>query len=97
MGLSGGLVPCPDALGIMVIAIGLNRIGLGLIVAFSAGPAAVLIGLGILLVRSRALVERVAGRGRRWSRALPLASAVIVTTLGAGVTLSGLITYLGHG
>jgi ABC-type nickel/cobalt efflux system permease component RcnA len=37
MGVSGGLVPCPEALGIMVIAIGLNRIllGLGLIVAFS--------------------------------------------------------------
>ncbi|MEZ4684090.1 MAG: hypothetical protein R2932_58765 [Caldilineaceae bacterium] len=41
MGVSGGLVPCPEALGIMVIAIGLNRIllGLGLIVSFSFGLA----------------------------------------------------------
>ena len=97
MGVSGGLVPCPEALGIMVIAIGLNRIllGLGLIVSFSFGLAAVLIVIGILLVRSRSLVERFGGIGSRWSSALPLCSAVIVTVLGIGITLSGLATYLG--
>jgi ABC-type nickel/cobalt efflux system permease component RcnA len=97
MGVSGGLLPCPEALGVMVIAIGLNRIllGLGLIVAFSFGLAAVLIVIGILLVRSRSLVERLGGIGSRWSSALPLASALIVTTLGVGITLSGLATYLG--
>lgn len=96
MGISGGLVPCPEALGIMVIAIGINRIllGLGLIVAFSFGLAAVLIIIGILLVRSRSLVERFGGISGRWSRALPLASAVIVTVLGVGITVSGLVTYL---
>ena len=97
MGVSGGLVPCPEALGIMVIAIGLNRIllGLGLIVSFSFGLAAVLIVIGILLVRSRSLVERFGGLSSRWSSALPLASAVIVTVLGVGIMLSGLVTYLG--
>ncbi len=97
MGVSGALVPCPEALGIMVIAIGLNRIvlGLGLIVAFSIGLAAVLIGIGILLVRSRSLVERVGGIGSRWSSAVPLASAVLVTALGVGITVSGLLSYLG--
>ena len=101
MGVSGGLVPCPEALGIMVIAIGLNRIllGLGLIVSFSFGLAAVLIALGVLLVRSRSLVERFGGLGGRaqWApgSALPLASAVIVTLLGVGITLGGLAAYLG--
>ena len=97
MGVSGGLVPCPEALGITVIAIGLNRIllGLGLIVSFSFGLAAVLIVIGILLVRSRSLVERFGGISSRWSSALPLWSAVIVTVLGIGMTLSGLATYLG--
>lgn len=44
IGISGGIVPCPEALGIMVIAVGLNRIvfGAGLIVSFSLGIAAVL-------------------------------------------------------
>lgn len=96
MGVSGGLVPCPEALGVMIIAVGLNRVvlGLGLIVSFSFGLAAVLIGLGILLVRSRSLVERFSGIGSGWTRGLPLGSAVIVTVLGIGITLSGLETYL---
>ena len=99
LGVSGGLLPCPEALGIMIIAIGLNRIllGLGLIVSFSFGLAAVLIIIGILLVRSRSLVERFGGAAGRWSSALPLFSALIVTALGLGITLSGLATYLGRG
>jgi len=97
MGVSGGLVPCPEALGIMIIAIGLNRIllGLGLIVSFSFGLAAVLIAIGILLVRSRTLLERVGGFNGRWSNALPLASAIIVTVLGIGITFGAIATYWG--
>ena len=70
-------------------------LGLGLIVSFSFGLAAVLIVIGILLVRSRSLVERFGGLGSRWSSALPLASAVLVTVLGAGIIFNGLTTYLG--
>ncbi len=96
MGVSGGLVPCPEALGIMIIAVGLNRIllGLGLIVSFSVGLAAVLIAIGILLVRSRSLVERVGGMSGRLSRGLPLGSAVLVTALGVGITLGGISAYI---
>ena len=54
-----------------------------------------LIIIGILLVRSRSLVERFGGMGGRWSSALPLASAVIVTVLGIGITLRGMTAYLG--
>ncbi len=92
MGVSGGLVPCPEALGIMIIAVGLDRIalGLGMIVSFSLGLAAVLIGLGIMLVRSRSLVDRIGRIGGRWTEGLPLGSAIIVTVLGLGITFSGL-------
>jgi len=97
LGISGGLVPCPEALGVMLIAIGLNRIllGLGLIVAFSFGLAAVLIVIGILLVRSKSLLERLGGVGGRWQKWLPLASAVIVTVLGLGIVAKGVLAYLG--
>lgn len=96
MGIAGGLVPCPEALGIMIVAIGLNRIllGLGLIVAFSFGLAAVLMIIGILLVRSRSLIERVAGLGGRWSGGLQLGSAAIVTALGAVIAIKGVLAYL---
>ena len=96
MGVSGGLVPCPEALGVMLIAIGLGRIGLGLvlIVAFSLGLAAVLITIGILLVRCKSRLDRLGKPGSAWQRLLPLVSAVIVTVLGVGIALKGLMSYV---
>jgi ABC-type nickel/cobalt efflux system permease component RcnA len=95
MGVSGGLVPCPEALGVMLIAIGLGRIGLGLalIVAFSLGLAAVLIAIGILLVRCKSRLNRLGKPGSPWQRLLPLVSAAVVTLLGVGIVVNGLIAY----
>ena len=95
MGVSGGLVPCPEALGVMLIAVGLGRIGLGLalIVAFSFGLAAVLIAMGILLVRFRGKLDRLVKPKSTWQGWLPLVSAVVVTVLGVGVVLKGLMSY----
>ncbi|MGC4191998.1 MAG: hypothetical protein QM589_12675, partial [Thermomicrobiales bacterium] len=99
MGVSGGLVPCPEALGIMILAVGLNHIalGLGLIVAFSIGLATVLIGLGILLVRSRRLLDRIGKRGTAFQQWLPLTSATVVLLLGIGITAKGLASVNGLG
>jgi len=96
MGVSGGLVPCPEALGVMLVAIGLDRIalGLGLIVAFSVGLAAVLIAIGIMLVRFRGGLDRLSKPASHWQRLLPLVSAVIVTVLGVGIALEGLMSYV---
>ena len=96
MGVSGGLVPCLEALGVMLIAISLDRtvLGLGLILAFSFGLAVVLIAIGILLVRSRSRLDRLGKLGSLWQRLLPLASAVVVTLLGAGIVLKGLTAYM---
>jgi nickel/cobalt exporter len=96
MGVSGGLVPCPEALGVMLIAIGLGRIGLGLalIVAFSVGLAVVLIAIGILLVRCKSRwLDRLGKPGSSWQRLLPLVSAAVVTLLGVGIVLKGLLAY----
>ncbi len=96
LGISGGLVPCPEALGIMLIAIGLNRIllGLGMVVAFSFGLAAVLIIIGVLLVRAKSLLDKAGRLGSRWQTALPVVSAALVTLLGLGILIKGLLPYL---
>ena len=39
--------------------------------------------------------QRVGALGGRWSGAVPLGGAVIVTALGVGIALNGLVTYLG--
>jgi ABC-type nickel/cobalt efflux system permease component RcnA len=96
LGISGGLAPCPEALGVMVIAVGLNRIllGLGLVVAFSFGLAAVLIVIGILLVRTKSLLDRLGRVGSRWQTILPIVSAVMATLLGLGILVRGMLSYL---
>ena len=49
LGVTGIIVPCPPALGVLLSAVALNRVGFGLflIVAFSLGLAAVLIAVGM--------------------------------------------------
>lgn len=92
LGISGGIVPCPGALMILLLAVGLDRIALGLVllVVFSFGLAAVLITVGVLFVKARPLVERFSGDGR-WIQRLPMASSVFIIFVGIAITLKTLI------
>jgi ABC-type nickel/cobalt efflux system permease component RcnA len=96
MGVSGGLTPCPEAIAILLVAVGLNRIvmGLGLIVAFSVGLASVLCLLGLAIVRSHGLVDNFGTMGRRTQRLLPICSAIAVTVLGLVISAKGVLPYL---
>jgi ABC-type nickel/cobalt efflux system permease component RcnA len=66
-----------------MISISLRRIGLGLaiLMAFSLGLAAVLISIGVAMVLAAPLMQKMTGQGRL-IRALPVASAAVVTVLG---------------
>jgi ABC-type nickel/cobalt efflux system permease component RcnA len=92
LGISGGLIPCPEALVVLLITIALNRIALGLVVlvSFSLGLASVLVTVGILLVVAKPLMARFTGGGKVL-RILPVASAAIVTLLGCGIAVKGLM------
>jgi nickel/cobalt exporter len=87
LGISGGIVPCPAALVVLLSAVSLNRIGFGLllIVAFSAGLAAVLILIGILMVYARDFMSRFRTESRILTRWLPVASSTIITLFGFGL------------
>lgn len=93
MGVSAGIIPCPEALSVLLLAIGLNRTALGLlmIVAFSVGLAAVLVGLGLLLATTGPALSGISGRRFTWVTArLPLFSAIVVAVLGGAMTVSGI-------
>ncbi len=87
LGISGGLVPCPDAIAILLVAVAINRIllGLALIISFSLGLAVVLIVIGLLMVNSRRLFNRI-GFLDQLAPIMPIVSAVIVLALGFGLT-----------
>ena len=84
LGISGGIVPCVDALIGLLFAISLNKLVWGLIIlsAFSLGLAAVLVAIGILMVMAKPLMERFTGEGV-WLQRLPMISAAVVILLGA--------------
>ena len=92
LGISGGIVPCTGALVILLLAVALHRIAFGLLllVAFSVGLAAVLIAVGVLIVKARPLVERFSGDGR-WIQRLPIASAVVIIAVGCAITFKTLM------
>ena len=91
LGVSGGLVPCPAALVLLLGAISLDRLGFGmvLVVAFSAGLAIVLTGIGLVMIYARKLFERFSFEARV-PRLLPVVSASIITLAGAGIALAAL-------
>ncbi|HIE04278.1 MAG TPA: hypothetical protein EYP61_05915 [Candidatus Latescibacteria bacterium] len=91
LGISGGLVPCPGALVILLTAVALNRIalGLGLIVLFSLGLASVLITIGMLTVLTRSFIARFTGEGKL-VRYLPPVSSVVIILLGLVITFRSL-------
>ncbi len=100
LGISGGLVPCWDAIILLGMAVTAQKLWLGLplLLAFSAGLAAVLVAVGIAVVKARGLIVRAReaqadGTGEvslgRWDatlerlgRVLPLVSAVAIIAIG---------------
>jgi ABC-type nickel/cobalt efflux system permease component RcnA len=94
LGITGGIIPCPAALVVLLSAFALHRIGLGffLIITFSLGLAAVLIGFGMLMVYGRRFLGRLQVNGPLTTRWLPVASAAFMTVLGAGIAVRAFLT-----
>jgi ABC-type nickel/cobalt efflux system permease component RcnA len=88
VGVSGGLLPCPSALVVLLAAISLHRIGFGilLIVAFSAGLALTITGVGLVAVLARSAFGRLSFDGRALSF-LPTLSALVIVLAGVGMTV----------
>jgi ABC-type nickel/cobalt efflux system permease component RcnA len=89
LGITGGIIPCPAALVVLLSAVSLHRVGLGLflIVAFSFGLAAVLITIGIVMVKARSLLSHWRSDSPLIQRWLPIASASAM--LIAGLAIAG--------
>jgi nickel/cobalt exporter len=93
LGVSGGAVPCPSALVVLIAAISQHRLGLGmaLILAFSLGLAATLTAVGLAVLYGGRVVRRLRPErrlfGARFAGALPAASASIIVLAGTLITL----------
>lgn len=105
LGVTGGLLPCPSALVVMLAAISVGKVvfGLALVTAFSAGLAGVLTVGGLVMLYGRFFLARLVqtGDGRgipgRWHdlvgpalTRLPVFSAAAVALLGLVIIIQTL-------
>ncbi|MFA5795235.1 MAG: sulfite exporter TauE/SafE family protein [Candidatus Brocadiia bacterium] len=92
LGISGGLVPCPTAIFILLLAVNFKKTvwGLVLIGAFSLGLAAVLIAIGILMVTGSSLVNRFSA-GSKVIKILGIISPIIITVIGLAIVFKTFI------
>lgn len=95
LGISGGLLPCPSALVVLLSAIALHRVGYGLllVIAFSIGLATTLTGIGLAFVYAGRLMKRSAAfsRFQYLARVMPAASAFVIMCVGMLICYEALI------
>jgi ABC-type nickel/cobalt efflux system permease component RcnA len=91
VGISGGALPCPSALVVLLAAISLHRLAFGfvLIVAFSLGLALTITGIGLVAVLARSAFARRSFDGLAL-RILPALSAVVIVVAGVAMTVHAL-------
>jgi ABC-type nickel/cobalt efflux system permease component RcnA len=92
LGVSGGLIPCPSALVVLLGAIALNKIGFGLllVLAFSLGLAGALTAIGIAFIYAGRLFKRFPASGRVVN-ILPVFSALFISLIGLGMVVKAVV------
>jgi nickel/cobalt exporter len=91
LGVSGGLVPCPAAIAILLAAVAAGRLGEGLtyILLFSVGLAAVLIAVGLVVVGAGKVASRFLD-AKKFARKISIAGASIITLIGVATVVNSM-------
>ena len=100
LGITGGIVPCPAALVVLLSAFSLHRIGFGLflITSFSLGLAIVLVAVGLTMVYAKRVMSTRVRAGDTAIRYLPFLSSTFMVVLGVGITASAVVSiHIGSG
>ena len=89
-GITGGMVPCPSAVVILLVSIALNKLllGLGVIVAFSFGIAATLLLVSLLAISGVRIFERNFGN---LEKLLLILSPAVVILVGVAFIVQSLV------
>ena len=89
LGASGGMVPCPTALILLLTCISLGRTAFGmmLLLSFSVGLAIILMATGLVVIYAKHLVpERHRHAESGLMRTLPVISAAVIVVIGVVMT-----------
>jgi len=93
LGISGGLLPCPSALVLMLSAINLNRVGYGLVLTlvFSIGLAATLTCVGLIFLYAGKFFGSPTLSNNPIIKTLPVFSAFVIACVGAVICYNSLM------
>lgn len=93
LGISGGAVPCPSALVVLLSAVALHQIGFGLllIVSFSIGLAAVLTSIGVAVIHAHRHLSKWEIIPKSFFSLAPKIGGVAITVIGMTLAVPALI------
>lgn len=91
-GLTGGLIPCPAAITVLLLCIQLKQFSLGfvLVLSFGIGLAITMVSTGVLAALSLRHVERHWGGFSRYAHRAPYVSATLIVFVGLYTGWTGL-------
>jgi nickel/cobalt exporter len=92
-GITGGLIPCPASITVLLICLQLGQFTLGAatVAAFSLGLAITMVSIGVAAAWGVHHASKRINLSDRLLRRLPLASAGLVATLGAVMLVQGVL------
>ena len=92
-GLTGGLIPCPAAITVLLRCLHLDSVllGVGLVTGFSMGLGVTLVTVGVIAAwGTRFVAQRTGGLFERWGGRLPYISSLLIGVVGLAMIASGL-------
>ena len=95
LGISGGIVPCPAALAVLLAAISFGNFlrAVSLVIIFGLGMAGVLVAIGIMMVHAAKFAGKYVAESR-WTKVVPIISAILITLVGVGLTVKAIADVL---
>ena len=90
-GLVGGLIPCPAAITVLLLCLGIGQfwLGVGMVASFSIGLAATLVAVGMAAVVGLRFASRRFPGADRFLASAPYASAALILLVGGYMAWSG--------
>jgi ABC-type nickel/cobalt efflux system permease component RcnA len=97
VGLTGGLIPCPAAITILLLCLQLRQFSLGvaLVLCFSIGLAITLVGFGVIAALGVRHVSHRWSAFEAFARRAPYASGVLIICVGLYIGAQGVLALQG--
>ena len=90
-GLVGGLIPCPAAITVLLLCLGIGQfwLGVGMVASFSVGLAVTLVAAGMAAALGLRYASRRFSGADRWLARAPYLSGVLILLVGTYMACSG--------